>query len=199
MKKLLFIILFIVLGLVGMSLLTTDSSRRHLVSTTVLVDKPLSVVWAQLQDFTLAHNYVPNIVSTTVVSNIASGVGAERHVYNSDGGYIVERIVESTPEQGFLLDLSQRGQPLKPFVYSAYRYAIEAADEGATRVTLTLYYQLPWGLLGEWLNSSMLQRYLVATQPDIAAGFKWFYEQGTPAGDQQREEYRSFVVISALE
>ncbi|CAH0990781.1 hypothetical protein SIN8267_00880 [Sinobacterium norvegicum] len=177
----------------------TGEAKQHLITTTVVVEQPIAEVWQQLQDFTVAHNYVPNIVDTQVVSEQLTGLGASRQVYNSDGSYIVETIIEWQPEQGFLLALEEQGGPVKPFVFSQFRYALEGISSDQTWVSFTLYYQLPWGNLGEWLNRYLLVEYLQRSQPAIAAGFKYFYEQKQPATDEDRSAYQRFTDVTQVE
>ena len=44
------------------------------VSAEVIIDLPLDDAWEKLRDISLAHNYVPGIVKTEIVSDQAEGV-----------------------------------------------------------------------------------------------------------------------------
>jgi uncharacterized membrane protein len=201
MKKLLQLLAsaLLVAVLVLLVAANTGEAKRHLITTSVVVERPIADVWQQLQDYSLAHHYVPNIVDTKIVTEQQTGLGASRQVFNSDGSYIVETIIEWLPGQGFLLSLEEQGGPVKPFVFSQFRYNLEGIGSDQTGVNLTLYYQLPWGNLGEWLNRYLLAAYLQHSQPAVAAGFKYFYEQQQPATDEHRAAYQHFINVTQVE
>ena len=75
------------------------------VSAQILIDIPLSQAWAKLRDISLAHNYVPGIVKTVIVSKQAEGVGASRYVYRNEKSYIQETVEEWQEGKGFLIRL----------------------------------------------------------------------------------------------
>ena len=64
------------------------------VSAKVLINVPHSAAWDRLQDISLAHNYVPGIIKTEIVSAQSQGVGASRHVYRNKSSYIQETVEE---------------------------------------------------------------------------------------------------------
>ena len=49
-------------------------------AVTALIDVPLTEAWARLQDFGVAHNYVPRLTATEIMSTEKSGLGAHRRV-----------------------------------------------------------------------------------------------------------------------
>ncbi len=55
---------------------------ESLASVLVEVDVPVAQAWSILQDFSQAHNYVPNLSKTEIVSAQKNGVG--RVVYYSE-------------------------------------------------------------------------------------------------------------------
>ena len=58
----------------------------------VQADLPVAAAWDKLSDFSLAHNYVPGLSRTEIVSAQTQGVGAHRRVYDNDGDYLEETI-----------------------------------------------------------------------------------------------------------
>ncbi|MDG2272547.1 MAG: hypothetical protein P8L39_09590, partial [Halioglobus sp.] len=57
------------------------------VSAKVLINIPHSAAWDRLQDISLAHNYVPGIIKTEIVSAQLQGVCASRYVYLNKNNY----------------------------------------------------------------------------------------------------------------
>ena len=58
------------------------------VNADTIIDIPVSKAWEKLRDLSLAHNYVPGIVKTELVSEQREGVGASRYVYRNAKSYI---------------------------------------------------------------------------------------------------------------
>lgn len=155
-----------------------------------LVDLPLQEAWAKLRDISLAHNYVPGIVKTEIVSEQVEGVGASRYVYRNEKSYIQETVQEWQEEQGFLIHLHRGDKPAPPFRDAWFRYALEDAGNGQTRLITSLRYELPWGRLGVWLGSKMAG-FVEATINDVALSMKLYYETGAPTTAAALKAYKA--------
>lgn len=149
------------------------------VSAQQVLDMPRDQAWEKLRDISLAHNYVPGIIKTEIVSEQREGVGASRYVYRNAKSYIQETVIEWDEGQGFLIRLHRGDKPAPPFRNAWFRYRL--ADEGAdkTLFTASLEYELPWGALGTWLEKRM-EKVVQATINDVAVAMKLYYETGQP-------------------
>ena len=149
------------------------------VSAQIVLDMPRERAWQKLRDISLAHNYVPGIVKTEIVSEPREGVGASRYVYRNARSYIQETVVEWDEGRGFLIRLHRGDKPAPPFRNAWFRYQL--ADEGAdkTLFTASLEYELPWGAAGGWLEKRM-EKVVQATISDVATSMKLYYETGRP-------------------
>lgn len=149
------------------------------VSAQIVLDMPRERAWQKLRDISLAHNYVPGIVKTEIVSEPREGVGASRYVYRNARSYIQETVVEWDEGRGFLIRLHRGDKPAPPFRNAWFRYQL--ADEGAdkTLFTASLEYELPWGAVGGWLEKRM-EKVVQATISDVATSMKLYYETGRP-------------------
>lgn len=149
------------------------------VSAQIVLDMPRAQVWEKLRDISLAHNYVPGIVKTEIVSEQREGVGASRYVYRNASSYIQETVVEWEEGQGFLIRLHRGDKPAPPFRNAWFRYQL--ADQGAdkTLFTASLEYELPWGAVGAWLEKRM-EKVVQKTINDVATAMKLYYETGRP-------------------
>ena len=159
------------------------------VSTQLVLDMPRERAWEKLRDISLAHNYVPGIIKTAIVSEQREGVGASRHVYRNAKSYIQETVIEWDEGHGFLIRLHRGDKPAPPFRNAWFRYRLD--DEGAdkTLFTASLEYELPWGALGAWLEKRM-EKVVQATIDDVATAMKLFYETGQPTTAAALKAYR---------
>ncbi len=149
------------------------------VNAHTIIDIPLSEAWEKLRDISLAHNYVPGIVKTTIVSEQREGVGASRYVYRNEESYIQETVEEWNAGSGFLIHLHKGEKPAPPFKDAWFRYALEDGGNGQTRLTTTLMYDMPWGGFGKWLGARMAG-FVTTTISDVALSMKLYYETGEP-------------------
>lgn len=121
------------------------------VTAQALINLPREQAWQQLRVPSLAHNYVPGIVKTKIVSDQTEGVGAIRYVYRNRKSYIQETVEDRYEGKGFLIRLHRGDKPAPPFKSAWFRYAL--ADQGAQQTLLiaSLQFQLPMGVLAGWL------------------------------------------------
>lgn len=149
------------------------------VSAQTLINVPISEAWAKLRDISLAHNYVPGIVKTEIVSEAREGVGASRYVYRNARSYIQETVEEWQEGTGFLIRLHKGEKSAPPFRNAWFRYTLAEAGPARTRFTASLVYQMPWGRFGEWLGERM-SGFVQKTITDVAIAMKLYYETGKP-------------------
>ncbi|MCB1690690.1 MAG: SRPBCC family protein [Halioglobus sp.] len=162
------------------------------VSAQTLIDLPLHECWAKLRDISLAHNYVPGIVKTEIVSEQAEGVGASRYVYRNAKSYIQETVEEWDEGKGFLIHLHRGDKPAPPFRDAWFRYALADGGNGYTLLTTSLVYEMPWGRLGAWLGEKMAG-FVQATINDVALSMKLYYETGTPTTAAALKAYKAGI------
>jgi hypothetical protein len=145
----------------------------------IVIDVPLSRAWEKLSDISLAHNYVPGIVKTAIVSERPQGVGASRYVYRNEKSYIQETVEEWQEGEGFLIRLHRGHRPAPPFREAWFRYALSAQGPAQTLLTVQLSYEMPWGGFGRWLGGRMAG-FVQSTIADVALSMKLYYETGQP-------------------
>ena len=162
----------------------------------VQADLPVAAAWALLGDFSLAHNYVPGLTRTEIVSDATRGVGAHRRVYDADGDYLEETITEWHEGRGFTIRLHEGDAPMAPFEQVFFDYRLDAAAGDRTDITLSLRFAMPWGDVGAWLGRAFIRPALEAELVRVAAGMKAFYETRLPAGDADRERLAQQVTVT---
>lgn len=160
------------------------------VSADIIIDIPLNEAWGKLRDISLAHNYVPGIVKTEIVSEQMQGVGASRYVYRNEKSYIQETVEEWQEGTGFLIRLHKGDKPAPPFKNAWFRYSLEAHGAEKTRFTASLMYEMPWGRLGAWLGARMAN-FVRSTIADVTIAMKLYYETGNPTTPAALKAYKA--------
>jgi hypothetical protein len=160
------------------------------VTSQIVIDMPRSDAWDKLRDISLAHNYVPGIVKTEIVSEQAEGVGASRYVYRNAKSYIQETVAEWDEGQGFLIRLHRGDKPAPPFRNAWFHYKLEDEGTGQTLFTANLKFELPWGALGAWLEKKM-EKVVGTVVSDVAASMKLYYETGQPTTAAALKAYKT--------
>lgn len=161
-------------------------------SVTVLADIPMTSAWKNLQDFSLAHNYVPKLTRTEIVSQAKTGLGAHRRVY-SGTQYLEETIIEWKEGEGFTIKLHKGVKPMPPFHLAEFIYALSEHSTQQTRIDLTLRFSMPLGGLGRLLGRVVILPAMRSQLRQVAAGMKHFYETGNPATNADRKRLAGTV------
>lgn len=159
------------------------------VHSQILIDVPLHTAWAKLRDISLAHNYVPGIVKTEIVSHQYDGVGASRYVYRNSKNYIQETVEEWQEGSGFLIRLHRGEKAAPPFKNAWFRYQLQAHGDKQTQFTASLVYEMPWGAFGDWLGARM-RKIVQGTIADVATAMKLYYETGKPTTPAALKAYK---------
>ena len=160
------------------------------VSAQVVIDLPREQAWDKLRDISLAHNYVPGIVKTEIVSEQPTGVGASRYVYRNSKSYIQETVEEWDEERGFLIRLHRGDKPALPFKNAWFRYELEDQGTQKTLFTASMKFELPLGVLGGWLEKK-LEKFVAATISDVAISMKLYYETDQPTTRSALKTYKA--------
>ncbi len=170
-------------------------AENHRASVDVTAALPRAEAWAVLSDFSLAHNYVPDLVRTEIVSSKQRGIGAHRRVYDEDGDYLEETIVEWYEGEGFVISLHDGEEPMAPFRHVEFIYALADSGVAATRIELALVFDMPWGWLGDYLAQWLIVPMMEDNLVQVAAGMKYFYETGNRATDEDRQREAAAVQV----
>lgn len=162
------------------------------VTSQLVIELPRTEAWEKLKDLSRAHDYVPGIVKTTIVSDRTEGVGASRYVYRNAKSYIQETVVEWNEGHGFLIRLHKGDKPAPPFRNAWFRYDLADHDQGNTLFTASLGYEMPWGVVGAWLGKK-LEKIVAASVADVASATKLYYETGEPTTAKALKDYKTSV------
>jgi len=171
------------------------AAEVHRASVEVTAALPRAAAWVVLSDFSLAHNYVPGLVRTEIMSVQQGGVGAHRRVYDEDGDYLEETIVEWHEGEGFVISLHDGEEPMAPFNQVDFIYALADSGSATTHIELALVFDMPWGWLGDYVAQWFIVPMMEDNLVQVAAGMKHFYETGKRATDEDRQREAAAVHV----
>lgn len=163
------------------------------VSVQVDINMSREKAWEKLRNLSLAHHYVPGIIETRLTTAKAEGIGASRNVYQKRGRFLQETVTDWREGEGFTLRL-HKGEKDAPFRNAWFRYRLTEVVPGVTRLTATMGYEPPLGLVGKVLDKLLLQRIIQGVIGEVALSLKYFYEQGGTATRAQLRAMKTQLV-----
>lgn len=158
--------------------MNNGKTRSREASAEVIIRMPRDKAWEILQDFSIAHNYVPGVIKTEITTECKRGIGASRKVFQTETKAIDETIEEWNEGYGFLIRLhcNNAGPPF-PFKQAWFRYSI-SDDDTNTRLNTSLIYIVRWGIIGRILNYVLFKRIIRGQIRNVALSMKAYYETG---------------------
>lgn len=146
----------------------------------IIINSAPEKVWGVLSNLGLLYRYDPVIRASDVISNTATGVGAERKCELKPKGWYKERITEWKPNQAITFELYECTLPVKRLKHS---YVLKNLGQ-ATHIVQIMEYELKMGIFGKILNALFIRKKWDAGIKQFFSGLKQFTETGTPHGIQ---------------
>lgn len=153
--------------------------KRLTAEHTVDIDLPIAECWQKMQDFSIAHHYVPGLIDSKVLTKQANGVGASRRVFKKMMA-LDETIIDWQEGKGFTIRLHD-GDKDKPLPQSTFSYALAAKDENTTSFTGSMSYGFPLGSVGVLVSRYLILPFVKKEIRDVVLAVKYFYETGEKA------------------
>lgn len=149
----------------------------YIVTSNLICNTSADKAWQQLQDFSIPHCYIPDLHKTQIKTKEKNGVGASRRV-TGKYGILDETITEWSEGKGFTIRLHKGDKAPTPFSQAEFTYRIDKLDDKQCKLTTTMIYELPWGIIGKLLNALLFGRIVRGNIRDVVLGMKGFYETG---------------------
>jgi len=148
------------------------------VSSRIPLEISSEEAWQLMQDISLPHNYVPGIINTEIISDVKTGVGASRLVFQSVSKSLSETVTEWKEGQGFVIRVhrGERGAP-PPFKELNFTYGLEE-ENGRCYLNNVMSYRTAWGAVGVLLDKLVLRKAIQSSLRDVTLAQKLFYESG---------------------
>lgn len=113
-----------------------------------------TAVWKVLDDFGEIYKYHPDVKSSNILSQKATGTGAQRVCNFHDGTSIKETIVKYDANHGYILKLTDFSVPLKE---ANAHFKIESLNNNQSLLSITLVFIPKFGPLG-WVMGKLMMR-----------------------------------------
>lgn len=150
----------------------------------VKIDAPRHRVWDVVADIGGIAAWAPSISESHVIGDQKTGLGAKRFCKHQLMGAIEEEVVAW--DEGRLARLAvTKGLP-PPAGNVSGTYELEDSSDGATLMSLTIRFDMGWGVLGRMMVPMMG----LILRRDLAlglAGLKYFVEEGGPIPASSRK------------
>ncbi len=149
-------------------------SSSTVISGSIKINSPKDNVWEIISDLGGIQNYHPLVNKSYNLTNQTEGVGAGRICEFKNGGVLREESVEW--QEGDFVNL--KVIPVKrmpPFKSAFAKMAVEEIDN-KTIASLTIEYDLKYGLLGKVMNKLMVKSQFEKVLPKILSGLKRYSE-----------------------
>jgi len=157
------------------------------------IDMPIDKCWEKLKDFSLPHNYVPDVTDTKITSEQKEGVGAVRKVYMKtapDG--LDETIIDWQDGQGFKIRLHNgEGRAIPIFNEVQFEYKIEDAGNGQTWFRPSMMFKPRFGF--NLISHLLIKKQMTKTLAVIGQSMKEFYETGEPTTPERRKAIKAEI------
>ena len=153
-------------------------------TTSVRIEAPKERVWEVLSNLGSIYKWNQGITHSYTTSDVATGEDATRHCDLADGGFLSERAVNWSEDEGFTIDIYKTSLPLKESFVD-----FRATPEGeATVVKLKMDYKLKFGPIGALLDAAFLGRQARKGMTELLGGLKDYVETGKQANPSRAEE-----------
>jgi len=149
----------------------------YIATSNVVCNVPAEQAWEKLQDFSVPHYYIPTLHKTTITTKEKNGLGASRRVEGKHGK-LDETITEWKEGKGLTIRLHKGDNPPSPFKEAQFTYRIDKLDSKQCKLTATMIYEMPWGIIGKLLNALLFGRIVRGNIRDVVLGMKGYYETG---------------------
>ena len=147
--------------------------------STTWIAAPPGAVWRVLTTLEALGRYDPGVTRATLrPSGGTPGVGTIRRCELARGGWFDERVTEWRVDDALAFELTAGTAPLKRFVH---RTAL-IAENGGTRVTRKMAYDLKFGALGAFFDGVVARRKFEEGLAAFFDGLKRFVEAGATSG-----------------
>jgi len=161
----------------------------HIATSNIMCNISAEKAWEKLQDISTAHLYVPGLSKTKITTDKKQGVGASRRVYGKHG-VLDETVTEWKDGKGFTIRLHKGDKSPMPFSDAHFTYRIDKIDEKQCKLTTTMIYDMPWGVVGKVLNTLLFARIVRSNIRDVVLSLKHYYETNKPTTDDDLKKLR---------
>ncbi len=148
--------------------------RPHQQQTSIVIQAQQAEVWQVIADFNNVYTWAPGVKASHALGTKRQQVGAGRYCELADFGQIEEYITRWDEGQGYVYDVT----PVGPLINGLSSWWLKPTDQNTTELTVTLGYDIRFGLLGKALHGLIMRRKLKSSLEQTMASLKACVETG---------------------
>ncbi len=149
------------------------------ISFSILINAAKEEVWEIISDLGGIQNYHPLVRKSYYITDNKNGVGAARICEFKNGGVLEEKSVEWIEGESVNLNVIP-GKKMPPFKTAFAKMKVERINS-KTIASLTIEYELKFGLAGRLMNLLMVKPQFEKIVPSILEGLKQYTESNKKA------------------
>lgn len=161
----------------ALALVQMPGQSQTRVSVSLLLDRAPEQVWQMFSQLDQAANYLPEVERVEMLTSVTSGEGASRRLYLSGGEQVDETVTGWYEGTGMTLRIEPDQKPPFPFTEFNFETNLKGMATDATAVHLSLVYEPRFGLLGQVLDSLLLESRAEKKLMAIATGVKQYSDR----------------------
>ena len=121
----------------------------------ITINAPIEKIWTALTEIDLLDKYDPTVKTSSAITSVKSGIGANRKVDILDGkNWFEEKITEYKTNEALTYELTACSFPVHKLKHS---YSIEKIGN-QIRVQQVMDYTVKFGLFGKVLDAMMIRK-----------------------------------------
>lgn len=141
---------------------------------TLTIDAPKNEVWDVLADFNNVYTWAPSVEHSAGLNDKYQQVGSGRVCSVKGFGEITEKVTEWQDQQLFAFTVEASG----PLNNALSHWQLSDSANGKTKITVTLKYDVKFGVLGSLLHALVMKKQLNKTLTQILSALKTRVETG---------------------
>ena len=153
----------------------------HQVEKTLRVKLPKAKLWAVLEDYSAVENFAATVISSPIVGDKQTGLGAKRLCTFKDGSSLIEEIIDYKEGQGYRMELQEFSMPLNSM---QSEIGVKEIDAETSELYMTTDFVVKGGPLGKLMGHLLMRPMMKGVFEKVLTGLAYYCETGQLIDDK---------------
>lgn len=165
----------------------------HHTENSIKVKVPAATIWHVMKDFSSVERFATTIITSPIVNDISSGLGAKRKCTFKDGSSLVEEIVEFQEGQGYKMELSEFSLPLKNM---QVEMRVKEIDANSSEIFMSSDFVVKAGPVGWLMGHFIMRPVMKGVFKKLMSGLAYHCVTGKLVGEKlpANDELRKIII-----
>ena len=165
----------------------------HHTENTLKVNIPAAKVWEVLADYARIENFASTIISSPIVGDIQSGLGAQRRCTFNNDTSLVETIVEYKEGEGYRMEISEHSLPLKSMFAEM---SVRTIDAKSSEIRMSADFVVKAGPFGWIMGKFMMRPVMKLVFKNVMSGLAYHCATGEKIGEElpKIEKFNGIII-----